>query len=245
MPAISPDGTKVAVAIYDKEWWTPDLWVLDPTRGTRNRLTFGPGPAGSPVWEPDGQALMFGLTQHGEQHIFRKSLNGSGAPEVVLQTDGAIKSPRAICRDGRYLLYAHAEVGMGKLGVWVLPLFGDRKPFPLVEGQFDARDPRISPNCKWVAYLSEEPGQEQIYITSFPDGKRRYQATTAGGDNPRWRQDGKELFFMSPDGNLEAVSVEEAVQELKLGSPRLLFAAHAIANRLGPYESGGMKQIRG
>jgi eukaryotic-like serine/threonine-protein kinase len=88
-----------------------------------------------------------------------------------------------------------------------------------------------------VAYWSDEPGQAQIYITSFPDGKRKYQATTAGGDNPRWRGDGKELFFTLPDGNLATVSVAEAGQKLKLGSPHVLFATHGIANRIGPYDA--------
>jgi eukaryotic-like serine/threonine-protein kinase len=236
-PAASPDGSKVAVAIYDKEWWTPDLWVLDLARGTKTRLTFGPGTAFNPVWEPDGQALIFGSVQNGQKHIFRKSLTGSGVPEVILQTEGMIDSPGSICRDGHYLAYSRAESKKLKFGVWILPLIGDRKPFPLVEEQFDAIDPRISPDCKWVAYWSDEPGQAQIYITSFPDGKRRYQATTVGGENPRWRADSKELFFTLPDGNLAAVSVAEAGQELKLGSPHVLFMAHGIANRLGPYDA--------
>src|SRR3984893_26739 len=168
-----------------RKWWTPDLWVLDLARGSKTRLTFGPVAVGSPVWEPDGQAVIFGSIQNSQQHIFRKSLTGTGASEVVLQTDGAIDSPRSTCRDGRYLAYQHAEAGgNAKFGVWILPLFGDRKPFPLVEGQFAATDPRISPSCRWVAYLSAEPGQPQIYITDFPDGKRNYEVTTAGGDKP-------------------------------------------------------------
>lgn len=81
-PAASPDGSKVAVAIYDKEWWTPDLWVLDLARGTKTRLTFGPGTAFNPVWEPDGQALIFGSVQNGQKHIFRKSLTGRGFPRL-------------------------------------------------------------------------------------------------------------------------------------------------------------------
>jgi serine/threonine protein kinase len=244
-PAVSPDGTKVAVAIYDKEWWTPDLWVLDLVRGTKARLTFGPGAGRFPVWEPDGQALIFGVTKNSQQHIFRKSLTGSGEPEVVLQTEGLVEAPGSICHDGRYLVYQRGKPrgeADTKDGVWILPLSGDRKPFPLVGGlggPFDAFDPRISPDCKWVAYLSEEPGQPQIYITSFPDGKRRYQATTAGGSNPRWRADGKELFFMSPDLKLSVVSIEANGQELRLGSPRMLFAPHGIANRLSPYDVQG------
>jgi serine/threonine protein kinase len=237
-PAVSPDGTKVAAAIYDKEWFNSDLWILDPARENKTRLTFGPASAVAPVWEPDGRGLIFGLSQNGEQHIFRKSLTGSEAPEVVLQTKGTIEIPGSICRDGRFLAYQRTEVGdAAKFGVWILPLVGDRKPFAMVQAEFAATNPRISPDCRWMAYISAEPGQPQIYVTSFPDGKRRYQATTAGGTNPRWRADGQELFFMLPDGKLQSVSVQEAGQELRLGSPHTLFAAHGIANRLSPYDA--------
>ena len=246
--SISPDGTKVAVAIYDKEWWTPDLWILDLARGSKTRFTFGPAAGRTPVWEPDGKGLFFGLVENGEMHTFHKSLTGSETAQVVLQTKGANEAPGSICRDGSFLVLERAvleknvkSVGSGRRAnseaLWILPLTGEhREPSPLVQGQFHSGNPRISPDCKWVAYEVDEPSQVQIYVTSAPDGKRTYHVTETGGTNPRWRGDGRELFYISSDRNFTAVSVEERGQELVLGSPHALFPFHGIATRLEPYD---------
>ena len=240
-PAISPDSSKVAVSVYDEQWWLPELWVFDLTRGTKTRITFGGVPAstgGNPVWEPDGQGLIYSSLIAPEPHILRKRLNGSGDPEVLLQTEGVSELPKSTCRDGRYLAYTRVEKGdKSKQGLWILPLFGDRKPFPLAQTQFDIGDAAFSPDCKWIAFSSVEPGGSEIYITNFPDGTHRYQVSTGGGTSPRWRADGTELFFIDPhNGNLTAVSVETTGQPLKLGVPHVLFTTHGIAYRLGVYD---------
>jgi serine/threonine protein kinase len=240
-PVISPDSTKVAVSVYDEQWWLPDVWVFDLERATKTRFTFGPSTTGigtNPVWEPDGQGLIYSSLIAPEPHILRKRLNGSGAPEVLLQTDGVYELPRSICRDGRFLAYVRSENGgKSKQGLWILPLFADRKPFPLVQAQFDIQDGAFSPNCKWMAFMSIEPSGPEIYITDFPGGKNRYQVSTGGGGSPRWRADGKELFFINPhNGDLIAVSVETTGQQLKLGVSHVLFTTHGIAFRLGVYD---------
>jgi eukaryotic-like serine/threonine-protein kinase len=241
-PAISPDATKVAVSMYDEQWWLPDLWIFDLTRGTKTRFTSGTGMAGvgtNPVWEPDGQGLIYSSVVSPEPHIFRKRLNGSGEPEVLLQTEGVFELPKSICGDGRYLAYTRSDNGgKSKYGLWIPPLFGDRKPFPLVQGQFDITDAAFSPDCKWTAFTSIESSGPEVYITDFSDGKNRYQVSTGAGAGSRWRGDGKELFFIDPHtGNLNAVSVETAGQQLKLGGPHVLFTTHGIAYRLGVYDA--------
>jgi serine/threonine protein kinase/Tol biopolymer transport system component len=245
-PAVSPDGSKIAVGIYDGQWWTPDIWILDLSRGTKIRLTFGPGIQTAPVWQPDGQAIVYSSLQKGYEHIYRKTLNGGVDPEVLLATDGVNEIPRSFCRDGRYLAFTRREGGENpKNNSWILPLFGDRKPFPLLKSQLDVVDPTFSPDCKWVAFVSREPRQPEVYVASFPDGARRYQVSTGGGANPHWRADGKELYFLGPlSGNLMSVEVQETRLELKLGTQRMLFATHAIASgsngRLGTYDSDGV-----
>ena len=236
-PAISPDATKVAVAIYDRTWWTPDVWILDLVRGTRTRFTFENVAAGGLVWQPDGQAIIYASRQKGNVCINRKALNGKTA-EVLLETDGVNDLPRSICHDGRYLAYSRREGSMNAKGeIWILPLFGDRKPFPLVQSQFDVDSPAFSPDCRWVAYMSSDPGQPEVYVTSFPDGARKYEASTGSGQIPHWRADGKELFFLAPQNStVVAVNVEQNGQELRLGTPHGLFQAVSIGYRFNFYD---------
>ena len=240
VPSISPDATKVAVGIFDSNWWTPDVWILDLVRGTKTRFTFGPGSSSNPVWLPDGQAIVYSTYSAktmGEFHIFRKDLNGKSS-EPLLETQGWIEIPQSICRDGRYLAYGRFLRDKGRRQeIWILPLFGDRKPFPLVQSEFDVQNSMFSPDCKWVAYTSQDPNQPEVYVTSFPDGARRQQVSTGGGVGPRWRKDGRELFFFAPQtSNLMAVNVEEG-PELKLGTPHALFPVHGIGWRLGLYDA--------
>ncbi len=246
-PAVSPDAKKVAVGIYDGQWWTPDIWIFDLARGTKIRFTSGPGIQTAPKWQPDGHAIVYASAQKGYTHIYRKSLNESGDPEILLATEGVNETPRSFCRDGRYLAYTRQESGgKTKHAAWILPLFGDRKPFPLMQSQLDVVDPTFSPDCKWVAFTSLEPRQPEVYAASFPGGARRYQVSTGGGANPHWRTDGKELYFLGPlSGDLTAVEVQGTGQELKLGTPRILFATHAVGSRssgrLGTYDSDGKR----
>jgi eukaryotic-like serine/threonine-protein kinase len=236
-PAISPDVTKVAVSIFDKSWWTPDVWILDLVRKTKTRFTFGPVFASSPVWQPDGQAIIYSSADStGYSHIYRKDLNGKNA-EVLLETSRVHDVPRSICRDGRYLAYMRREgTGDTNREIWILPLFGDRKPFPLVQSQFDVLDPEFSPDCKWMAFTSNDPGLAVVYITSFPDGSRKYQVSTGSGLSPHWRGDGKELFFVAPqNAKLMAVDVGETSHGLTLGTPHALFQTIGVGYRLGVY----------
>jgi Tol biopolymer transport system component len=239
-PAVSPDATKVAVGVFDASWWTPDVWILDLVRGTKTRFTFGPGGSSSPVWLPDGKGIIYSsysANTKGESHIYRKDLNGKN-PEPLPESEGWIEVPRSICHDGRYLGYWRSSRDKGRRQeIWILPLSGDHKPFPLVQSQFDVGDPMFSPDCKWVAYTSQDPNQPEVYVTSFPDGARRQQVSTGGGVSPRWREDGKELFFFAAqNAYLMAVNVEGAGQELKLGTPHALFPIRGIGWRLGVYD---------
>jgi hypothetical protein len=114
--------------------------------------------------------------------------------------------------------------------IWILPLTGERKPFPLVQSQFSNANPVFSAECQWVAYESNESGRNEVYVTHFPDAARRYQISTEGGSFPRWRADGKELFYFSPQQNsLMAVDVQRREQELSLGRPHALFTLPSLA----------------
>ena len=202
------------------------------------RLTFEPGRETYAVWMPDGQSVIFASDQNNLPHMYRKSVDGTGTTETVLETPDTVELPRSVCHDGRYLLYERrAGTSKTRYDVWALPLGGDHKPFPLVQSEFDDLDPVFSPDCKWVAYTSDDDGQLEVYITHFPDATGKYQVSTSGGVNPRWRGDGKELFFISPqDRNLNSVSVAQRGNGLELGTAHTLFATHAVSQGLGPFD---------
>jgi Tol biopolymer transport system component/DNA-binding winged helix-turn-helix (wHTH) protein len=232
-PALSPDGTEAVVTIVNPGALTSDLWNFNLRRGTKTRLTSGPGDHQVAVWEPDGRFVMFASFKDKDPpHISRIRSDGTGAVETVLETPGVREIPYSACRDGRYLAY-HRTQPDSQASVWILPLTGDRKPFALVQSQFINTNPAFSPDCKWVAYNSNETGRNEVYITHFPDAARKYQVSAGGGMVPHWRNDGRELFYFSrPQGSMMAVNVDEKAEEVSLGSPRELFhlANKAVLN---------------
>ena len=123
--------------------------------------------------------------------------------------------------DGRFIAFWTLDPKTNG-DIWVLPLEGDRKPFPLLHTEFSEKDPKFSPNGKWIAYSSDESGRGEIYVQSFPDLNNRKQVSTAGGANPEWRRDGRELFYLAADGNLMSVEVKtDGVFEASI--PKSLF----------------------
>jgi Tol biopolymer transport system component len=226
---ISPDGKSLAVQIGSTtlagvRGGTLDIWVLDLLRGTRSRLTFGPGMSFSPVWSPDGTKIYYSGIRTGLPHIYAKAANGTGSEELVYD-GGTDERVRSISADGRYLLFERIDaVSKTKQDIWALPLFGDRKPFPVVNTPFSDVQPSISPDGKWVAYASNESGKFELYITSFPVPASKLQVSTAGGQSPRWRHDGKQLFFVSDDRHIMSVDVGARGNSLILGVPHALAA---------------------
>jgi Tol biopolymer transport system component len=236
-PALSPDGARAVVTIASTDGLSQDLWSFDLSRGTKTRLTSGQGNKQEAVWQPDGQFVLFNLFLLDVPHIFRIKSDGTGAMETVLETAGVSERAYSVCRDGRYLAYLRTPMG-SLTSIWILPLSGDRKPFALVQSQFaNLGAARFSPDCKWVAYQSNETGKYEVYITHFPDATRRYQVSTQGGTLPRWRGDGRELFYFSePQSSMMAVNVDEKIEELSLGPPRALFHLANKAELYSPFD---------
>jgi Tol biopolymer transport system component len=231
-PRVSPDGRQVAVGIED-DTGKADIWLLSFERGTRTRLTFDPGSVENPVWSPDGTKIYYASTRSGLSHIYAKLANGAGTEEMILNTSGSTEYPMDISPDGLYLAYDRTE-GMRR-GIWILPLFGDRKPFPLVQTDFPAVAPKFSPDGKFVAYLGIETGNWEVYITPFPGGGAKWQVSEHGGNVPVWRGDGKELYYQSGN-DLVAVEVRESGAGVELGNPQRLFGVSTVSGPNGPYE---------
>jgi Tol biopolymer transport system component len=194
------------------------------------RFTFGPRDAVQPIWSPDGKQIVFSCERNGYFSLCLKP--SSGVQEQALLSEAADDTPTSWSRDGRYIAYSRLAIpGNTRSDVWILPLFGDRKPFPFLASPAEENDATFSPDGKWMAYMSYESGRNEIYVTSFPTRSSKWQVSTSGGREPRWRADGKELFYFSSDNVLTAVEVKTSTSGLELGVARPLFTIQLRAFR--------------
>jgi Tol biopolymer transport system component len=226
-PFLSSDGSHALVPTLAPDGLTSDVWSYDLVRGTKARLTSGPGFKMGAAWQADGTVFFSSGVGDGS-HIYRVKSDGTGIPQEVLHSDGQFSQPWSACRDERDLAYVHGATGDSPPSIWVLPLAEDRKPFQLLQSHASNAEPAFSPDCRWIAYRSNESGQMEVFVTRFPDASRRYLVSTEGGRNPHWRGDGTELFYYSPQReSLMVVSVEEKGSELTLSVPHTLFPVSA------------------
>jgi Tol biopolymer transport system component len=236
-PALSPDDTRLAANIVGTQG-TGDIWIFDLKRGTNTRLTFGPALQSSPTWTPDGKTIFYSSTDKGPPHIYAKAADGSGSERIVLESNDTAEFPESFSPDGRYLVYDRRDLGKSQTGydLWVLPLFGDGKPFPIVQTAFDDAESAVSPDGKWMAYQNNESGRMEVYITAFPGGGAKWEVSSNGGIAAKWRRDGKELFFLDSADNLMAVDVNTSNNAVRLGVPHVLFQALSVQRQAGPYD---------
>jgi Tol biopolymer transport system component len=234
--AISPDGKRVAFERVDPQTGGRNIWLYEFARGVTTRFTFDPIWDSDPVWSPDGGRIAFAALRGGPIDLYARESNLSGQDELLFKSHN-YKFPTSWSPDGRFLLYESSGVNEGASHVWALPLKGgpgDRKPVALVTDDFAEASGRFSPDGRWVAYQSNESGRDEIYVQSFdissaagapsavgtPTGK--WQVSKGGGISPLWRGDGKELFYLSPDGMATAVEVGSS-GGFQAGVPKALF----------------------
>lgn len=225
-PRISPDGQKVAVNIDDPQS-NPGIWLFNLENGVRSRFTFDTASAEeAPIWSPDGAKVLWMSQRKGGLDFYVKAAIGSGDEEPVTRSSpNLIGLPTDWSRDGQFLLYTRARADWN-LQMTVLPLRGDRKPFAFAHSQSSEKEGQFSPDGRWVAYSSNESARWEVYVAPFPGPGGKYQISTEGGQQPRWRRDGKELFFLSPDKKLMAVSVK-AGATFEFREPVTLFQTRA------------------
>src|SRR5262249_34982768 len=156
------------------------------------RFTFDSTNVGSPNWSPDGTKIIFSSSHLGHGDIYQRDSTGAGNAELLLRSD-VDKWPDDCSHDGRYVVFENQDLKNG-YDLWVLPTFGDRKPFPILQTEFNETHSQISPDGKWIAYTSDETGRAEVFVRSFPvTTAGKWQISTGGGDSPQWRRDGKEL----------------------------------------------------
>jgi len=221
-PKLSPDGKRLAVVIIDPQTGRPDIWLYELARGTKTRFTFDPAGERDPIWSPDGTRIVFTSNRRGHFDLYQKAASGAGSEELLLESN-LDKTPTSFSPDGQFLLYSALDP-MTKADMWVLPLGGDKKPFPFLKTQFTESFGQFSPNGRWIAYRSDESRGGEIYVAPFPGPGGQRQISTAGGRQPRWRGNGKELFYLAPDDKMMAAEVNGAgPTTLQVGSVRPLF----------------------
>ena len=219
-PRLSPDGRRVAVAVTN-EGGGGDIWVYDADRPTRTRLTFeGASAAGDPVWTPDGRRITYSAATSGGEQLYWVTADGSGKPERLV-TSPTVQSPHSWSPDGKVLaIYERKEQGALR-DIWVLPMTAERKPVPFLVTPFNERSPMFSPDGRWLAYVSDESGRDEVYVRSYAESGQKIPVSTEGGTDPVWSRNGRELFYRNGDSLLVAsVTMGTA---FTVGKPEKLF----------------------
>ena len=229
-PNLSPDG--LTVALDRQVNGNTDIWLMEIARGVLSRFTVEPLTDRGPVWAPDGTRLAFSSSLSGTQDVYEKPI--AGGAETLLVRGPNAKLPHDWSSDGRYILYRDVDQN-GGYDLWALPTFGERKPIPVATTTFEERDGQFSPNGQWVVYRSNESGRFEVYVQPFPGPGRKVQISANGGTQPRWRHDGKEIFYISPDSKLMAVPIATSPdgKTIKPQTPVALFPV-AIAGGWTP-----------
>ena len=216
-PSLSPDGERIALTIQGAN---AEIWTYDIPNRRFNRLTFQ-GPSANPVWTPDGKRITFRSNQEGARalNLFWMPADGSGAAERLTASEYD-QGPDSWSPDGKSLVFALLHP-TNSWDLWVLPLDAGRKPYPLLQTRFNEQGGRLSPDGHWIAYMSNESGQSEVYVRPFPGPGGVWQVSTDGGSNPIWARSG-ELFYLGGGGKMMAVDVE-TTPTFKAGTPKMLF----------------------
>jgi Tol biopolymer transport system component len=215
---LSPDRKVVAASVTAAG--NQDIWLYDLVRGLRTRFTSDPSSEVEAVWSPDGKTIVFDSSRKGHYDLYRKAANGTGGEEL-LYADNVDKYPGSWSPDGKYLLYSSSGPNDG--AIYALPLAEAGKPFPFLKTEFIEIFPQFSPDGRWVAYSSTASGRYEVYVTPFPGPGPQRQVSLTGGVEPRWRADGRELFYVRLDGTLMAAGIN-LKDDAKVDTARALFA---------------------
>jgi len=195
--ALAPGGDRLAETHL--HGGTGDIWIIDLQRGSSSRFTFSQALDDDAIWSPDKQHIVFASTRNGGvRNLYLKNASGAGSEELLWKTD-LDKYPTDWSRDGQYILYTEQS---SVRRVWALPMIGDRKPIQLSNTSDNENSARFSPNGRWIAYTSYETGGPRVYVQTFPPGGGKWQVSASGTNayDPRWRSDGRELFYLTTTG---------------------------------------------
>ena len=216
-PALSPDGKKLAVTRDD--FGPQNVWIHDFQRSTFSRFTFNPVICDDPVWSPNGENVAYA----GEGDVYIKQSSGAQGEKLLYQ-DELDKVPLGWSPDEQSIL---VSVAAPKTGADITLVSQRGKSEAFLHSEFNESHAQLSPDGKWIAYASDESGTNEVYVQSFPDlSKGKWQISSEGGVQPRWRKDGKELFYLAFDGTIMAVAITTKVASFEAGTPQGLFQSN-------------------
>jgi len=220
---LSPDGTRLAYLAGNSGESSLDIWVMDLGRGVQTRFTFGPGANWYPVWSPDDARIAYASLGKDGWNIIVKNASGAGNAESLLKSN-IPEFPSDWSHDGRYILFTSSESKAGtSADIWVLPLFGERKPFPYLQTPYSEFCAVFSPDGHRVAYVSGESGSFEVYLSSFPPGGGKWRVSQGGGQQIEWKPDGSALYYLAPGGKLMEARVSGKGSAVEIGAPHQLF----------------------
>jgi serine/threonine protein kinase len=214
---LSPNGKTVASDTTDPASQNTDIWTYDLDTQSAKRLTFDPAIDSVPIWSPDGTRMVFASNRGVIFDLYLKDTNGAQEEKPIPQ-DGPDRFPSDWSRDGKYVLYERGT------DLWLVTI-PELRATQFLKASSTLKNGQFSPDSKWVAYSSNESGRWEVYVTSFPEAHGKWQVSNAGGDQPRWRSDGKELFYLAPDSRMMAVTVKTGAN-FDAGTPTALFQAN-------------------
>jgi Tol biopolymer transport system component len=224
---ISPDDKRVLFDITDptagpNEPGSQDIWVRDLERGLSSRLTFDRATNWIPIWSPDGERIVFTSDRDDPTpQIYQKDSDGGGEAEAFLRSEG-MKHHMSWSMDGRFLAFEAG--GVGQYDLSILPLSGQREPYSFLSTQFMEIEPQFSPDGRCLAYASNESGRYEVYIRPFDQAEGgKWQLSTGGGVQPKWRRDGAELYYLAADGKIMAVLMQPTATSPGPLAPQALF----------------------
>jgi Tol biopolymer transport system component len=224
---LSPDDRVVALHREDRQGGAGDLWLLDLLRGSTARLTLDATHSMSPVWSPDGRRIVFTRQVGASWSLHEKESSGAGSERLLYESKSFL-TPLSILPDGQSVVMRVADGAAASGDFFVMRLSDARDATPYLQIPFDQAYGQLSADGRWLAYSSNESGRNEIYVQSFPALSNRYAVSTAGGTQPRWRRDGRELFYLQiPVGGGEAVlmsvTLEPTGERMKFSVPEALF----------------------